>query len=167
VNYKQIVEFAYGSGCWLSRNTATILIQMNREEILKKGKSNKRQFFLWMYVCCLPLLLSSCVFFPKTKQEELEVSDCRLRMPEWELKNKMIESVAPCTGKDEQALGCLAGIGIVIPAGSFVVSGSIVVTGNTIRWLEYQGGCEEGIINKSLVSLKGSGYEQITDDSEN
>jgi len=133
-----------------------------------KGKYGKGIFFLCLYACLLLIMLSSCVFFPKTRQEDLEVSDCRLRMPEWELRSEMIDVSNACVGVTNKydALGCLASIGIVIPAGSFIVSGSIVVTGNTIRWLEYQGRCEEGVLSKSLALLKASEDEQITEASK-
>jgi hypothetical protein len=95
----------------------------------------------------------------------LAVSDCHLLMPKWELKSVKFDFSTICVGAttDQQALTCLAGMG-VIPAGSLIVSGTIVFTGNTIRWLEYQGKCEEGVVNKSLVLLKVSGDEPISKD---
>jgi hypothetical protein len=45
-------------------------------------------------------------------------------------------------------------MGVVIPAGSLVVSGSIVLSSNTLRWLEYQGHCDEGVIQKALQKIK-------------
>jgi|GEM_PF-1899579 len=147
-----------------SWNPTFILMNMYKVKTLKEGKSKKITFCIYAFF--LLFFLNSCVFFPKTKQEELAgSSDCHLRMPEWELKTTTLDVSNACVGviNEYEALGCLAGIGVVIPAGSFIVSGSIVVTGNTIRWLEYQGRCEEGVINKSLALLKASEDEQITE----
>ena len=61
---------------------------------------------------------------------------------------------SPCVGEGEAVLVCLALTGVVIPAGSFVVSGSIVLSSNTLRWLEYQGHCDDGVIQKALQKIK-------------
>ena len=49
--------------------------------------------------------------------------------------------------RNEECAIVLAGVA-AISAGSAIVSGSIVLTGNTIHWLEYQGTCSDGYLNK-------------------
>ena len=38
---------------------------------------------------------------------------------------------------------------VAVSAGSLLVSGSIVVVNNTVHWLEYQGTCSEGFLNRT------------------
>ena len=60
-------------------------------------------------------------------------------MPEWKLTLAEINDVNICQSSAKDAAYCILAIGVVIPAGTFVVSGSIVIVGNTLHWLEYQG----------------------------
>ena len=61
---------------------------------------------------------------------------------------------SPCVGEGDEVLMCLVLMGVVIAAGSLVVSGSIVLSSNTLRWLEYQGHCDDGVIQKALQKIK-------------
>lgn len=42
---------------------------------------------------------------------------------------------------------------VAVSAGSLLVSGSIVVANNTVHWLEYQGTCSEGYLNKARLAF--------------
>jgi hypothetical protein len=53
------------------------------------------------------------------------------------------------------ALAALA-VGTTVAAGSAIISGSIVVSDNAIHWLEYQGRCDDGYLNKAKQALLGS-----------
>lgn len=104
---------------------------------------------------CTALALSACIFVPVRKPEEGNTSECKLQMPKWTLTSAAFEGGGLCNGTSNQETeACLVTLGIIIPAGSLVVSGSIVVTGNTLRWLEYQGRCDDSTINKALALLK-------------
>ena len=61
---------------------------------------------------------------------------------------------SPCVDEGDEVLMGLALMGVVIPAGSLIVSGSIVLSSNTLRWLEYQGHCDDGVIQKALQKIK-------------
>jgi hypothetical protein len=47
-------------------------------------------------------------------------------------------------------------IGATVAAGSAIISGSIVVSDNAIHWLEYQGRCDDGYLNKAKQVLLDS-----------
>ena len=100
-------------------------------------------------------LLSGCAFVPATKSPDSTLSGCRFYTPEWRLSfEKMKFEGDFCNATHEDAvLACLLVYGIVIPAGTFVVSGSVVLLGNTVHWLEYQGTCEDSLIQKKLGSF--------------
>ena len=60
----------------------------------------------------------------------------------------------------------LAGV-VAITAGSAVISGSIVLTGNTIHWLEYQGTCSDGYLNKAKqLFLASLGFSKPATNTE-
>ena len=75
--------------------------------------------------------------------------------PKLYLDVETIELHHGCSGSGESAIACLVGAGIV-PAGTFVVSGSIVLIGNTLHWLEYQGRCDDGVIQQGLALFRES-----------
>ena len=83
-------------------------------------------------------------------------------MPAWDLKVGTTGDYRLCQGSAEAVTACLIAFGVVIPAGSLVVSGSVVLVGNTLRWVEYHGSCDEGAIGqtlsrfRSLLGLDGS-----------
>lgn len=100
-------------------------------------------------------LLSGCAFVPAAKSPDSTLSGCRFYTPEWRLSfEKMKFEDDFCNATHEEAvLACLLVYGVVIPAGTFVVSGSVVLLGNTVHWLEYQGTCEDSLIQKKLGSF--------------
>ncbi len=77
-------------------------------------------------------------------------------MPRWELSYNQAETLYICQGSGEEAALCLLAFGVVIPAGSFIISGSVVLIGNTAHWLEYQGRCEQGIVQRSASLFTGT-----------
>ena len=101
------------------------------------------------------LWLSGCTFLPESQPNTHQ--KCNLFFPELKLKldtQALQHMNSPCVGEGDAVLMCLALMGVVIPAGSLVVSGSIVLSSNTLRWLEYQGHCDEGVIQKALQKIK-------------
>lgn len=60
-----------------------------------------------------------------------------------------------CRTSDVDCSALLAGV-IVVTAGSALISGSIVLTGNTLHWLEYQGTCSDGFLNRSKQQFLSS-----------
>lgn len=44
------------------------------------------------------------------------------------------------------------------------MSGSIVLVGNTVHWLEYQGSCDEGLIQSGIQKLTPDFLNEETDD---
>ncbi len=102
------------------------------------------------------LLLSACIVVPSKKEPVYQSDSCQLWMPKWELSVETFHEGSICNGSFNQGEeACLLTLGIVVPAGSLVVSGSVVVVGNSLRWLEYQGRCEQGVIQRSMNLLKG------------
>jgi hypothetical protein len=104
-----------------------------------------------LLISCL-LLIQGCVFVPKTKPEDLVYGDCTTYTRKWELTQKQYLDFDGCYGSSSIESGiCLSLIGIIVPAGSFIVSGSVVLVGNTLNWLEYKGRCEDGAIDGDLT----------------
>jgi hypothetical protein len=99
------------------------------------------------------LLLSSCAFVPKRIERQVFYDECRLTMPAWELDVLFFEGGNICQDFQD-AEACLVTLGVIIPVGSLVVSGSIVLTGNTLRWLEYQGKCDNGSIKNGMTLFR-------------
>jgi hypothetical protein len=101
------------------------------------------------------LWLTGCTFLPESQPNPQQ--KCNLFFPELKLKlntQAYQPMTSPCVGEGDAVLVCLALMGVVIPAGSLVVSGSIVLSSNTLRWLEYQGHCDDGVIQKALQKIK-------------
>ncbi len=101
------------------------------------------------------LLLTGCTFLPESQPNPQQ--KCNLVFPELKLKlntQAYQPMTSPCVGEGDAVLMCLALMGVVIPAGSLVVSGSMVLSSNTLRWLEYQGHCDDGVIQKALQKIK-------------
>jgi hypothetical protein len=101
------------------------------------------------------LWLTGCTFLPESQPNPQQ--KCNLFFPELKLKlntQAYQPMTSPCVGGGDAVLVCLALMGVVIPAGSLVVSGSIVLSSNTLRWLEYQGHCDDGVIQKALQKIK-------------
>jgi hypothetical protein len=92
-----------------------------------------------------PLLLfslTSCVFLPKTAEDQQYYEQCEMATKKLTLKADISNEYSLCGGKDlmDEPLFCLVASGVVASA-SIVVSGSIVLIGNTIHWLEYKASC--------------------------
>lgn len=99
------------------------------------------------------LLLQSCIVVPKRVHEPVEEQQCHLFMPSWTIKAEAFDlGNNPCGSAEPFA--CLVALGVVLPVGSTIVSGSVAVAGNTLRWLEYQGRCDESEINRGLAFLQ-------------
>lgn len=101
----------------------------------------------------LPLIVSACAFVPKVDNASLDEEACNLYMPKWTLETSAIETASACSSS-QNPLACLVAVGVLVPAGSLIVSGSIVVSGSTLRWLEYQGKCDDGVIQSGLALLR-------------
>ena len=113
-----------------------------------------REYLRIVKLSIICILLSACVYLPAEKPFETEISECKLQIPELELTVKMADSLDVCTGTGEDVIVCLVAVGVVVPAGSFLVSGSIVLVGNTARWIEYQGRCSDSALNEKLALLR-------------
>jgi hypothetical protein len=64
-------------------------------------------------------------------------------------------SVSPsdCRNSDCAAAYVALAVAATVAAGSAIISGSIVVSDNTVHWLEYQGRCNDGYLNKAKQVL--------------
>ena len=123
---------------------------------------NKR---LTTAVLLFSLALNACMFVPERKPQSAQDAECDMIMPKWKLSVAAADDVDACNGSSKgEAEACLVTLGIIIPVGSFVVSGSIVITGNTLRWLEYQGKCDDSTINRALALLKKRSANDDHDD---
>lgn len=87
------------------------------------------------------------MFVPAQKEDTNLSADCKLSYPKMELVAQEYDRSVCGSGMDSKA--CLLVYGIVLPAGSFVVSGSIVISHNIVRWIEYQGSCEESTLQRA------------------
>jgi len=104
-------------------------------------------------VIFLLFLLTACAFYPKVVANQH--LSCELVTKQLTIDGfGEVPDVSGCTDSDciITILGGAAVIGIV----SFVVSGSIVITGNTIHWIEQEGRCNDGVINKAINELSES-----------
>jgi len=111
---------------------------------------------LWTCLYLSGCISSGCAFFPEQITDDPKPSRCLLSTPEWKLTFQEIDNVTACQGSGKDAAYCLLTVGLVIPAGSFVVAGSIVIVGNTMHWLEYQGKCEDSFLRQQLALFKNS-----------
>lgn len=103
----------------------------------------------------LTLALSACVYVPVVDEQDAASSSCKTYTKSMSLESIQLQgNIAEngCLNNRDCAVGALAGV-IVVTAGSAIISGSIVVTGNTLHWLEYQGTCSDGYLNKAKQSF--------------
>jgi hypothetical protein len=107
---------------------------------------------LFLFTCIL--CISACAFLPEEIADDPTQNSCQISSPEWKLTFAEINDVTVCQGNGKDAAVCLLTIGLVVPAGSFVVSGSIVMVGNTLHWLEYQGRCQDSFLQEQLVLFR-------------
>jgi hypothetical protein len=105
-----------------------------------------------IFILLMPII-SGCYFVAKPEYKNEYSDSCILSTPSWRIDSKSLRSSPQCSGGGDNAVQCLALLGIV-PAGSFVVAGSIYITGNTVQWLEYQGRCSDSEINAALKKMK-------------
>jgi len=113
-------------------------------------------FCTCVLACICIAHLSGCAFLPEQIAEDTGQGSCRISAPEWKLTFVEINNITACQGSGKDAAFCLLTVGLVVPAGSFVVSGSIVIVGNTMHWLEYQGKCEDSFLRQQLVLFKSA-----------
>ena len=74
--------------------------------------------------------------------------------------------VSGCNNDDAGA--CLFVYAVGVPVVSLVASGSIVLIGNTLHWLEFHGGCDEGFIHQATAKFRDQQRpeeQQQSDDS--
>ena len=107
---------------------------------------------LYLSVC----ISSGCAFFPEQITDDPKPGSCLVSTPGWKLTFQEVGNITACQGSGKDAAYCLLTVGLVIPAGSFVVAGSIVIVGNTMHWLEYQGKCEDSFLRQQLALFKSS-----------
>jgi hypothetical protein len=105
-----------------------------------------------LFVICL-ILIHGCVFLPETKVDSLVLENCQTYTNKWELTHKQYVDFNSCAGSPVETGICLGFVGIVVPAGSFILSGSVVLVGNTLHWLEYKGRCEDDDIDGDLIKM--------------
>ena len=97
----------------------------------------------------LALMMSACVYVPVVDEHSADSSNCKTFTKSMSLNAiEMQGNIAPECRTGECAATALAAV-VVVSAGSALISGSIVLTGNTIHWLEYQGTCSDGYLNKT------------------
>jgi len=94
----------------------------------------------------LSLALSACVVVPVLDREEDNPAACKTFTKSMSLKMLEAHQNISIRCHDEECLGVILA-SAAVTAGSAVISGSIVLTGNTVHWLEYQGTCNDGILN--------------------
>ncbi len=95
---------------------------------------------------CITLSLTACVYLPVV--DENASAKCNTVTKSMSLDKVDVEGNMSVRCRNEGCAAVLAG-SVVVSAGSAIVSGTIVLTGNTIHWLEYQGTCSDGYLNKA------------------
>ncbi len=111
--------------------------------------SNPGGVSAWLII--LLLSLSSCVYVPVVDEPDAASSGCKtytksMSLNAIEMQGNIVQQ--PGCNSGECAATALAAV-VVVTAGSAIISGSIVLTGNTLHWLEYQGTCSDGYLNKT------------------
>lgn len=105
---------------------------------------NVRLTLSLMAMCCL---LNACVYYPTTHHNQPKNCDVITQKLTLEEKSIADGRVIPgsCSG---DACAALAIVVAAVPAGTFLVSGSIVVVGNVVHWLEVEGTCDYGFVQR-------------------
>ena len=98
----------------------------------------------------LSFSLPACVYVPVVDNNES--AKCNTVTKSLSLDKIDTEGNMSMRCRNEGCAAVLAGAAVV-SAGSVIISGSIVLTGNTIHWLEYQGTCSDGYLNKVKQSF--------------
>lgn len=95
-------------------------------------------------IAVLALNLAACAFVPKVEHSQTYAKNCEMYTKELTLDAISLGGL-DCGGNTS----CVAVAGL-IPVTTFLVSGSIVLVGNTVHWLEYQGSCDEGLVQSGI-----------------
>ena len=100
--------------------------------------------FAGIIALSLILLLSGCVFYPRTTDHydwDCDIHSRRLVLDSASILGRCAEDPHdPYHSYDSDGTVCLTGF-LAVSAGSAIVSGSIVVVGNTVYWLEERAVC--------------------------
>lgn len=116
-----------------------------------------------LFVCFMSfLMLQACVVIPRPIPAERpapasrpasspKLSACHTDTQSWELQTKALGSLQACQHASQLSGICVATFGVIVPLGSLIVSGSVYLIGNTLHWLEFQGRCDEGIVQRGLA----------------
>lgn len=99
------------------------------------------------------IFIHGCVFLPERKVDGLVLEKCQTYTKKWKLTQKQYVDFDNCYGSPAEIGVCLGLVGIVVPAGSFILSGSVVLVGNTLHWLEYKGRCKDDGIDGDLIEM--------------
>lgn len=109
------------------------------------GRWNTKRTSFALASCVLSLC--ACVYVPVANERDSAEANCKMLTQSMSLNSVEMHSDIGChNGGDCNAVLAAA---IVVTAGSALISGSIVLTGNTLHWLEYQGSCSDGFLNRS------------------
>ena len=96
----------------------------------------------------LTFSLSGCIYVPVVKEIDSGSAACKTFTKSMTLDAVQLQgNISGHCGN--QGCAALLASAAVVSAGSAIISGSIVVTGNTLHWLEYQGTCSDGYLNKT------------------
>ena len=107
--------------------------------------------FRFCIASMLLLLLSACVYVPVVQQNANTAESCKTFTKDLSLETVELDGGNFNQGcnRNAECLNALLATATVVTAGSAIISGSIVLTGKTIHWLEYQGTCSDGYLNKT------------------
>jgi hypothetical protein len=98
----------------------------------------------------LAFALSACVYVPVVKQNEATPDTCKTFTQSMSLDAVELQvNVNMSHGCRNDECAALLASAAVVTAGSAIISGSIVLVGNSLHWLEYQGTCSDGYLNKT------------------
>lgn len=106
-----------------------------------------RSFIKINLTALMVLNLVACAFVPKVEHSQTYAKNCEMYTKEFTLDAISLGGL-DCGGNTS----CVAVAGL-IPITTFLVSGSIVLVGNTVHWLEYQGSCDEGLVQSGINKL--------------
>jgi len=96
----------------------------------------------------LAFVSSACVYVPVVNENDAASDTCKTFTKSMSLDAIEVQGNMSVRCQNQGCAALLAGAAVV-SAGSAIISGSIVLTGNTIHWLEYQGTCSDGYLNKT------------------
>ena len=99
-----------------------------------------------LFYASIACVLSACIFVPVVNESDPESTNCKTFTQSMSLDSVQLQGYGRC---QNQGCAALLASAAVVSAGSAIISGSIVLTGNTIHWLEYQGTCSDGYLNKT------------------